>query len=294
MPQIKSLRARFDYATVVRGFRMLLWGMFMKVVVADRAGEYIDSVFVSYQSQSGLTCLFASLMYSVQIYADFAGYSLMAIGVGRTLGFELAENFRRPYFAVSVTDFWHRWHISLSVWLRDYIYIPLGGSRCSQLRNYVNIMITFLVSGIWHGANWTFVVWGSLHGLFQVIEKWLGQQKCEYGAMGKTVKIAVTFVLVSFAWLFFRMPELSDAFGVLARIFDTGSMDVIDLSDGKRMLLGLFVLMVKDVSDEFFPKSFTKTFGKYSIVRWTIYVSLIVIIMLLGNLGTGQFIYSIF
>lgn len=150
IPQLKQLRPHFDYAKAVEGLKMLLWGMFMKVVVADRVALYVDTVLSSYENYTGTSCFVASLLYSVQIYADFAGYTLMAIGVGKVLGFELTENFRRPYFAVSVTDFWHRWNISLSTWLKDYVYIPLGGSRCSRSRNYWNIFVTFLVSGIWH------------------------------------------------------------------------------------------------------------------------------------------------
>ena len=149
LPQIKNLRPDFDYPKAVEGLKLILWGMMMKVVVADRVALYADTVLNSYENYTGLTCFLASVMYSIQIYADFAGYSLMAIGVGKTLGFELTENFRRPYFAVSVTDFWHRWHISLSTWLKDYVYIPLGGRRCSRTRNYWNIFVTFLVSGIW-------------------------------------------------------------------------------------------------------------------------------------------------
>ena len=193
--------------------KMLLWGLFMKVVVADRVCLFVDMVLPYYENYTGLTCFVASVLYTVQIYADFAGYSLMAIGVGKILGFELTENFRRPYFAVSVTDFWHRWHISLSTWLKDYVYIPMGGSRCSKLRNYWNIFVTFLVSGIWHGANWTFIIWGCMHGICQIIEKMLGQQKCEYGRFGKSVKIIITFLIVNFAWIFFRMPTIGDAVG---------------------------------------------------------------------------------
>ena len=204
LPQLKRTRPYFDYPKAVEGLRMLLWGMFMKVVVADRAGLYVDSIFNSYTIYNGMTCFVASIFYTIQIYSDFAGYSLMALGVGKTLGFDLTENFRRPYFAVSVTDFWRRWHISLSTWLKDYVYIPLGGSRCSKVRNYWNIFVTFLVSGIWHGANWTFIVWGILHGVAQIIEKMLGQQKCNYGRLGKTVKIVITF---QFLWDFLSYAE---------------------------------------------------------------------------------------
>lgn len=152
LPQIKNTRP-FDYSQAVEGLKLLLWGMFFKVVVADRLGLYVDTVYKDYEHYSGLTCLVASLFYSIQIYGDFAGYSWMAIGIARILGFDLINNFKRPYFSTSVTDFWRRWHISLSRWLKDYVYIPLGGSRCSKLRNYWNILITFLVSGIWHGAT---------------------------------------------------------------------------------------------------------------------------------------------
>ena len=158
LPQIKAERV-FCYANAVQGLKWILWGFFLKTVMADRLGLYVDVVYNNYEYYSGATCFLASILYSFQIYGDFAGYSLMAIGVGRLMGFDLINNFNRPYFSTSVTEFWRRWHISLSTWLRDYIYIPLGGSRCSKIRSYYNIFLTFLVSGIWHGANWTFKLW---------------------------------------------------------------------------------------------------------------------------------------
>lgn len=156
LPQIKNKRT-FNEAKAVQGLKWLLWGMFLKTVMADRLGLYVDSVYNNFQYQSGFSCLVASFMYTMQIYGDFAGYSLMAIGVGRLLGFDLVNNFNHPYFATSITEFWKRWHISLTRWLTTYIYIGLGGNRCSKIRQYWNIMITFLVSGVWHGANWTFI-----------------------------------------------------------------------------------------------------------------------------------------
>lgn len=170
LPQIKSQRV-FDYSKAIQGLKLLLWGMFLKTVMADRLGLYVDSVYGNYQYQSGLSCLVASFMYTMQIYGDFAGYSLMAIGVGKLMGFDLINNFKRPYFASSITEFWKRWHISLTRWLTTHVYIGLGGNRCSKLRQYWNIIITFLVSGIWHGANWSFILWGVMHGLLQCIEK---------------------------------------------------------------------------------------------------------------------------
>ncbi len=296
IPQLKNLRPYFDYTKAVEGLRMILWGMFMKVVVADRMGLYVDTVLPNYMNYTGVTCFAASIFYTIQIYGDFAGYSLMAIGVGKTLGFELTENFRRPYFAVSVTDFWRRWHISLSTWLKDYVYIPLGGSRCSKLRNYWNIFVTFLVSGIWHGANWTFIVWGIWHGLFQIVEKMLGQQKCDYGWFGKSIKIVVTFLLVNFAWIFFRMTTLSDACGVIGRIFDfslpktffTDSMTTMFF-----MVLGIAILLLKEVVDEFYPAMEVRLIRPIWL-RWGAYVVILCLILLAGVLGSDQFIYANF
>lgn len=297
LPQLKALRPYFDYAKAVGGLKMLLWGMFMKVVVADRVALYVDTVFPNYMNYTGITCFVASILYTIQIYADFAGYSLMAIGVGKTLGFELTENFRRPYFAVSVTDFWRRWHISLSTWLKDYVYIPMGGSRCSKVRNYWNIFVTFLVSGIWHGANWTFIVWGIWHGVFQIIEKAIGQQKCEYGWFGKTIKILITFLLVNFAWIFFRMPTLSDAVNMVARIFDTSlpmSLYISGFTDLAFIVFGVSMLFVKDLTDEYYPTRFKLFNNRYAAIRWSAYLFVMVAILLTGVFGADQFIYANF
>lgn len=297
IPQIKQLRPYFDYSKAVDGLKMLLWGMFMKVVVADRVAIYVDTVLPNYENFTGLSCLLASFLYTVQIYADFAGYSLMAIGVGKVLGFELTENFRRPYFAVSVTDFWHRWHISLSTWLKDYVYIPLGGSRCSKLRNYWNIFVTFLVSGIWHGANWTFIVWGCMHGVCQIFEKMMGLQKCNSRWFGKLVRILITFLIVNFAWIFFRMPTLSDALGVIIRIFDTSLPMTVFIEHNNNLpitIIGIGLLLLKDIRDEFLPDRCLLMNNKSKYVRWLTYVSLLIMIMIIGVFGADQFIYANF
>lgn len=298
LPQIKNLRTYFDYGKAVEGLKMILWGMFMKVVVADRVGLYVDTVLPSYMNYTGVTCFAASIFYTIQIYADFAGYSLMAIGVGKVLGFELTENFRRPYFSVSVTEFWHRWHISLSTWLKDYVYIPLGGSRCSKARNYWNIFVTFMVSGIWHGANWTFVVWGCMHGVCQIIEKAMGLNKKQSGiGWVKAVRIFVTFLVVNFAWIFFRMPTIGDACGVIGRIFDFSLPMTLDV--GSRhifvlMVVGTVLLFLKDMTDEYMPTRFKLFENRYRIVRWSAYVIVVVLIMLTGVFDAGQFIYANF
>lgn len=295
MPQIKATHT-FDYEQGKQGLKQLLWGMFIKVVIADRLGLFVDTVYANYIHYSGATCFVASVFYTLQIYCDFAGYSLMAIGIARTLGFNLIDNFRRPYLAVSVTDFWKRWHISLTRWLTRQVYIPLGGSRCSKVRTYWNILVTFLVSGIWHGANWTFIFWGVMHGVLQIIEKALGWQKYEGRNWAvRIVRIAVTFLLVNFAWVFFRMPSIGDAFGMIGRIF--ANIGVPSLSDiGPEgiiiVMIGLFLLIFKELREEFFPRRFR--FLEMRVSRWVVYVSLFCMILLFGVLDGGQFIYVSF
>jgi len=295
LPQIKSLRPYFCYEKAVHGLKFLLWGMFLKVVVADRVTLYVDSVYDNYTSHSGLTCLVASIFYSIQIYSDFAGYSLMALGTGKLLGFDLPLNFNRPYFSVSVTDFWRRWHITLSVWLRDCVYIPLGGNRCSKLKNYWNIFITFLVSGIWHGANWTFVVWGVIHGMAQITEKILGLHKDRKMSL---LHVLTTFFIVNLAWIFFRLPTISDALNVICKIFtfDKG-LSLYRTEPYHTMVLlmfGITILFLKDLTDEFCPNRFNLLNNHRPYIRWCTYLFLLVCIILAGSFDATQFIYSSF
>lgn len=161
IPQLKEKKPLL-YENITAGAKMMLWGFFMKLVVGDRAGIYVDTVFGNYAHHNGTSLLLATFMYTIQIYCDFAGYSLIAIGAAKMMGYDLMENFRRPYFATSVADFWRKWHISLSTWFRDYVYFPCGGSRCSKSKTYRNLMITFLVSGLWHGAAYNFILWGGV------------------------------------------------------------------------------------------------------------------------------------
>lgn len=295
LPQIKAQRT-FNYSQIIQGFKWLLWGMFLKVVLADRLGLYVDTVYSNYHYESGISCLIASLLYSFQIYGDFAGYSLMAIGVARILGFNLINNFNRPYFSSSITEFWHRWHISLSIWLKDYIYIPLGGSRCNKFKNYYNIFITFLVSGIWHGANWTYIIWGILHGLFQIIEKMLKLQKVPSRTGIKITRIIITFTLVNFIWIFFRLPNLHDAFNVIIKIFTEHSSNLFLPAKTNLlfMLMALIVVIIKEITEEFFPHKIRLFNNKNRIIRWSSYLIVTIIILLCGVFDSGQFIYVSF
>jgi D-alanyl-lipoteichoic acid acyltransferase DltB (MBOAT superfamily) len=292
LPQIKRERP-FTPEMMSAGFKTLLWGYFLKAVFADRVAIYVDSVYQNYHYLSGADCFMGSVLYSLQIYGDFAGYSLMAVGVGRLFGFELINNFQRPYFSTSVTDFWRRWHISLSRWLKDYVYIPLGGSRRGEGRTYLNILITFLVSGLWHGANWTFIVWGAMHGVAQSVEKffhWNGKDKKGWW---KVWSVFVTFMVVNFAWIFFRMPTIGDACQFVARILTGASGDFVSAknTDMALMAFGIMVVLFKEVCEELKLKRLPLVQSRYATVRWVAYLALVFSVVLFGVLDSSQFIY---
>ena len=222
LPQLET-EVHPDRARFVEGGKRILWGMFKKVVVADRLAIYVDAVYADPGAHEGLTLILATYLFAFQIYADFSGYSDMAIGSARILGYDLMENFKRPYFARNISDFWRRWHISLSTWFRDYVYIPLGGNRVGPLRWHVNLMIVFVVSGLWHGANWTFIVWGALHGAYLIgAILTAGLRARVAGALGmgdrprmlRAWEVCITFHLALFAWVFFRADSVGDAFAV--------------------------------------------------------------------------------
>lgn len=245
LPQFHEVH-RFDPHKVKRGLLLMLWGYFQKMVISDRAAILVSQVFGNYEGYEGFQLVLAAVLFGMQIYGDFAGYSNLAIGAAGVMGFDVMQNFNTPYFSRSVSEFWRRWHIALSSWFRDYLYFPLGGSRCSRAKKYRNIMIVFLVSGLWHGAGWTFIIWGGLNGLFQVI----GQQTAPLRArvckalhirtesLGhKIVQIVLTFCLVDFAWIFFNASDIRVAFEFIARMFTTLRLDT--LFGGALFKLGL-------------------------------------------------------
>ena len=208
----------FDYKRVMDGLLIMMLGFFEKLIVADRASIYVDAVYSQWHQASGSQILLATVVFAFQIYGDFGGYSHIAIGAAKILGFDLMENFRQPYFACSVREFWRRWHISLSTWFRAYLYIPLGGSRCSGFRRGVNTIVTFAVSGLWHGAALNFIVWGTLNGVLQVAEGMLpAARKAEKG-LRKALRMLCTFVVIDLTWLFFRANALGTALRMLMRV----------------------------------------------------------------------------
>lgn len=292
LPQIKNLHP-FDYSQGVDGLKDILWGTFLKVVVADKLAIYVDMVYANFEHYSGLTSCIASIFYSFQIYADFAGYTLLALGIAKILGFNLINNFKQPYFSITITDFWHRWHISLSRWLKDYVYIPMGGSRCSILRNYQNILVTFLVSGIWHGASWNFIIWGVLHGIIQVFEKMTGLNKSKEF---KWLRIPVIFILVNFLWMIFRVPSISDLYLLLSHIVHNPLEGGI-LKDSLAInLFFIFIVLLKDLYCEYRAKFSIHIKRGWIIngLRWAVYVGIFIVILLFGVFSNNQFIYASF
>lgn len=289
LPQFKQLH-RFDYEAVMSGVKLMAWGYFMKLALADRCGIYVDAIFNNVDKHNGGSYLVASLLFPFQIYGDFAGYSLIAIGVARVMGFRLMENFRRPYFATSVGEFWHRWHISLSTWFKDYVYIPLGGNRVGKLRNYFNLLVTFVISGVWHGANWTFFFWGTLHGVLLCIEKALGIGKQKFTGIIKFFHWAITFVLVCLAWILFRANNLSDAMMVIKGIFTNPGVPKPEYANFIAIGMAMTILLIKEFADEYqWPVRVADS--KSWIVRHVYLVMMIAYIILFGVLGGDQFIY---
>ena len=224
LPQFFQCRY-FDYSNVVEGSKSLVWGIFVKLCVADRLGIYVDTVYANMIQHTGITLLFTSVVYSLQIYADFAGYSWMAFGLGKMLGIDLQTNFIRPYFAGTVTDFWRRWHISLTTWFRDYIYFPLGGNRCSRQRWMINTMIVFVVSGLWHGAAYTFLLWGALHGICMILEKVIYGDRlktmCPQFSVVHLLRMGSTFAIINVLWILFRIDSVRSFQYIGSQLYDS-------------------------------------------------------------------------
>jgi D-alanyl-lipoteichoic acid acyltransferase DltB (MBOAT superfamily) len=291
LPQFKQTKI-LTKENLYGGLKLMLWGYFLKLVLADRLGIYVDAVFNNIDNHNGTSVALASVLFAFQIYGDFSGYSLIAIGVAKVMGFDLVTNFVRPYFAVNITTFWRRWHISLSTWFKDYLYIPLGGNRGSNVKNNFNIFITFFVSGIWHGANYTFVIWGALHGLFLIIEKKLGLGSVSKNLFLKLLRILITFILVDLAWIFFRASNISDAAKAFTKIFTTlGDSLFIKADVIIGAIIALTILFFKEVKDEFFPNKISFISNKNPYIASFSMVLLFLLILLLGVFDSGQFIY---
>jgi alginate O-acetyltransferase complex protein AlgI len=287
LPQFYNKRS-FVYGKFSEGVKLIIVGFFMKLVVADRAAIYVDAIYNNVDNHSGLSFIVATFLFAFQIYGDFAGYSLIAIGTSKLFGFNLMTNFNRPYFATSVSDFWKRWHISLSTWFRDYLYIPLGGNRVTYPRWVCNIFITFIISGLWHGANWTFVIWGALNGFYLIIEAILIKNSKK-----NIINVFLTFVLICFSWIFFRANNLDDAFFILKSIISNpGKLYIPNDADIVAPIyaaIAISILLTTEIKKEYFNKIFS--LGENTIVKWIYYNSIIFIILYFGVFNSSQFIY---
>ena len=245
---------RIRWLDIAVGFELIIIGFFKKVAIADTLGPIVDARFVDPSLSSGQDLLVTTWLFAFQIYGDFSGYSDIARGTARLFGIDLMRNFNQPYLSQSITEFWRRWHISLSTWLRDYLYFSLGGNRKGLHRTYVNLMITMLLGGLWHGANWTFVIWGGLHGAYLACHKallnWQGRPKPERDKrlLPGLLKMFITFQLVCLTWIFFRAPDFASAMDVLSRIvlWEDGSGELPALIPGQRILLLLGTLILLD------------------------------------------------
>ncbi len=301
LPQIKEER-KFDYHQATYGMKLMTWGFFKKLVIADVVSPYVDSIFNNPTKYSGFSLVLATLFFTIQIYCDFSGYSDIAIGTSKLLGIDLMTNFKSPYFSQSIKEFWSRWHISLSTWFKDYVYIPLGGNRCSKFRNSINLMLTFLVSGLWHGSNWTFVVWGGIHGFAQVIENRLLPKKHRTSTgLVKAIRIAFVFCFCAFAWVFFVSNSIGDAFYVITHFF-TGIGDPINYIISGYSNIGMvksvmvpvtFSICLLAVYDYISLKyDCIEIISKQKkIVRYSIYWILVIIILSIRAGGAAEFVY---
>jgi len=313
LPQF-SKRHDFDYDRVTNGLKLMLWGFFKKVVIADRLAILVNQIYNNVDCYSGIPLLIATYFFAFQIYCDFSGYSDIAIGAAQVMGFNLMDNFNRPYYAKSISEFWKRWHISLSTWFRDYLYIPLGGNRVKKWCWYSNLFIVFLVSGLWHGANWTFAIWGAIHGfylIFAILSRKIRNKIYhffriyKYPKINKVFKVLITFHLVLFAWIFFRANSIHDAIYIVVNIFDINLQDFLDklFSTGatqsyfgltkKGLILSLMTIFFMESIHLIQRHKKMRSFLSEKPIwfRWSVYYAMIMFIISFGEFGLTEFIY---
>ncbi len=302
-----------DYKRITSGLKLMAWGLFKKIVIADRLAVLVDNVYDDPYNHHGLSFLIATVCFSFQIFCDFSGYADMAIGIARVMGFKLMKNFNSPYHAKSVREFWTRWHISLSTWFKDYLYFPLGGNRVSTARWYFNLFIVFLISGLWHGASWVFIVWGALHGIYIVFAQIIKPVKTKLlhfihlkkgGVLHNFISVCTTFGLVTFAWIFFRAKSIAVAFYIIKGIFTQTLPDIFALlhHQPSHLNLGLVgndlgiallgILLLEGVHILHNKYNITQLLSsRPTYIRWAIYYVFLFALVTLNVSGGKQFIY---
>lgn len=307
LPQFRE-KHDFDYDNAVEGLILIAIGMFKKVVIADRLAILVNNVYNNVESFSGMSLIIATVFFTFQIYCDFSGYSQIAIGSAKLMGFRLMENFKRPYLAKSIGEFWDRWHISLSTWFRDYVYIPLGGNRVSKPRHYFNLVFTFLVSGLWHGANYTFLTWGLVHGLLSAISNLTAKMRFRFKKVFRMdrfnfilnpLRVLYMFLVANLTWVLFRANSLQDAKYVFSNLFkgdftnffETGISLGLDEYQFTIALITIGLLIVIQILEEFKGDLYKLIRKSNFLLRWLFYIGISISIVIFGVFGSAEFIY---
>lgn len=301
-----AVPSRFDFDRAKEGILLMIWGYFLKVVLSDRIAIFVDTVYNGFETYQGGYIIVATILFAVQIYCDFGGYSCIAMGAAKILGINLMENFNAPYLSRSVAEFWRRWHISLSTWFRDYLYIPLGGNRKGSVRKYINLMIVFLASGLWHGAQWTYVIWGGLNGIYQVIGSLLKPVRTSLikvfhlnrESLGhKLLQTFTTFCFIDFSWIFFRAQSLSEALAMIKSMFTVWNPWIffdeslfecgLDRKNFYVMLFSILLLLIADICKYKGLKIRKIILEQDWWFRWMIYIVSVILILVVGVWGSG-------
>ena len=307
LPQFRK-KILVDNKNIFGGMKLAAWGLFKKVVIADRLSIFVDTVYNNPHEYNGIPLIVATVFFAFQIYCDFSGYSDIAIGVAKMFGFNLMDNFKRPYHAYSISNFWGRWHISLSTWFRDYCYIPLGGNRVVKWRWYYNLFLTFLISGFWHGANWTFIAWGAFHGILLVLEIVFNIKSESQNRLVKSLRVFLTFSLVCLGWIFFRANNLGDAIYIISNLFVNIPEDILSIItnvgfgrshelyiDQNKWVFIIAVLSIVLMEAVHYLQRYhclRQTISEFRpIVKWPIYYLFVLIIICFGVFDKSQFIY---
>jgi len=287
---------KFDYSNLSQGLRLILFGLFTKMVIADNIAVYVDQIYANPSGYSTLSILKGLFFYSFQIYCDFFGYSTIAVGCAKSMGYNLMDNFKNPYLSKSIREFWQRWHISLSTWFRDYVYFSLGGNRVKIFRWMINILIVFTVSGLWHGANWTFVLWGLAHGIVQITEHFVtklfktrSSENKIIGVVSNAFKVVKTFIIASFIWILFRATDFQQVITVCKSLIkNTGVTDNFSVEPKTWLFLGLFIVFDSFLYNTRFDKWCDK---RNPVFRWSIYSFMIFSIIVFSSVNNFPFIY---
>ena len=303
---------RFEYRRVTDGLKLMAWGLFKKMVIADRIAVAVNTVYADPTNFEGLGLMIATVLFAIQIYCDFSGYSDVAIGAAQVMGFKLMKNFDRPYYSKSISEFWKRWHISLSTWFKDYLYISLGGNRSTYWRWQFNLAVTFIVSGLWHGANWTFIAWGTINAFYLLFAIWTKDARKNFAdAIGltrlpqlhKALQVATTFSLVCFAWIFFRAPHVTDAVYIATHLFDgigkvtnpgyvAGVVNSLGLKAADMWIAGGAIIVMETAHLLQRRESIRDLLLKQPAwQRWAVYYAVVLVILVVGKFGNQDFIY---